>query len=36
MFEAGTVVLTKTVGRLGEDSRTYCVQQLCAYLNRGQ
>jgi mRNA interferase MazF len=28
--------IDKTVGRLGEDSRTYCEQQLCAYLNRGQ
>lgn len=28
--------IIKTVGRLGEDNRAYCVQQLCAYLNRGQ
>ena len=28
--------IVKTIGRMGEDSRTYCVQQLCAYLNRGQ
>jgi mRNA interferase MazF len=27
--------IVKTIGRLGEDSRTYCVQQLCSYLNRG-
>ena len=28
--------IVKTIGRMGEDSRTYCVQQLCGYLNRGQ
>ena len=28
--------IVKVVGRLGEDMRTYCVQQLCHYLNRGQ
>lgn len=26
----------KTIGRLGEDSRAYCVQHLCLYLNRGR
>jgi mRNA interferase MazF len=26
----------KTLGRVGEETRTYCVQQLCLYLNRGQ
>ncbi len=28
--------IIKFVGRLSEDNRTYCVQQLCRYLNRGQ
>lgn len=26
----------KAVGRLGEDSRAYCVRHLCLYLNRGR
>ena len=26
----------KTLGRVGADTRTYCVQQLCLYLNRGE
>lgn len=46
MFETGTVVvmplpfsatrIVKVIGRVSEDNRTYCVQQLCRYLNRGQ
>jgi hypothetical protein len=46
MFETGTVVvmplpfsatrIVKVIGRVSENNRTYCVQQLCRYLNRGQ
>jgi len=28
--------IVKVIGRLGEDSRGYCIKQLCLYLNRGQ
>ncbi len=28
--------IIKIIGRLGDDSRAYCVQQLCLYLNRGR
>ena len=28
--------IIKTLGRVGEDTRTHCVQQLCLYLHRGQ
>ena len=26
----------KTIGRVTDESRTYCVQHLCRYLNKGQ
>jgi mRNA-degrading endonuclease toxin of MazEF toxin-antitoxin module len=36
VYSLSVTRIIKTIGRLGEDSRAYCVQQLCLYLNRGQ
>jgi len=36
VYSLSVTRVIKVIGRLGEDSRAYCVQHLCLYRNRGQ
>jgi len=36
VFSLSESQIVKAIGRVTDENRTYCVQQLCQYLNRGR
>lgn len=36
VYSLSEAEVVKTIGRVAEQSRAYCVQHLCLYLNKGQ